>query len=121
MSRTSIPHETTEPPVLIPATLSWDREHLELGAYLDSGADDSFLDVGFVEQTGIPTVPVNPPVLAHAVDGHPLTPITRRTRPLTLSVSGNHVETIQFWVLDAPIAPLVLGRTWLRGFPCVTT
>ena len=50
---------------------------------------------------------------AQALDGHSLGKITHRTAPLSLTLSGNHVETIQFLVLHAPIAPLVLGRPWL--------
>ena len=50
---------------------------------------------------------------AQALDGHSLGKITHCTVPLSLTLSGNHVETIQFFVLHAPTAPLVLGRPWL--------
>ena len=51
---------------------------------------------------------------AQVLDGHSLGKITHRTVPLSLTLSGNHVETIQFLVFyTPPTTPLVLGRPWL--------
>ena len=49
-----------------------------------------------------------------ALDGYVLGKISHRTIPISLTISGNHVENIQFFVLHAPTAPLVLGRPWLH-------
>ncbi|TWW62587.1 Retrovirus-related Pol polyprotein from transposon 17.6 [Takifugu flavidus] len=49
-----------------------------------------------------------------AIDGRSLGNITHRTIPLTLTLSGNHIESTRFLVLHAPTAPLVLGRPWLE-------
>ena len=114
MSRTSVPQTERDPSILFPATLTWDLQSVVVGAYLDSGADDSFIDHEFACQAGISLVPLDTPLPAQALDGHPLGPITHRTEPLSLTLSGNHTETITLLVLNAPIAPLVLGRTWLR-------
>ena len=62
MSRTSVPRTPKTPPILLPATLAWGKESHSIGAYLDSGADadDSFLDLGFALQAGVPLLPVHP-------------------------------------------------------------
>ena len=114
MSRTSIPQTEKDPGILFPATLQWGHKSVTVGAYLDSGADDSFIDGEFASQAGISLVPLDISLPAQALDGHPLGPITHRTEVLSLSLSGNHSEAISLLVLNAPIAPLVLGRTWLR-------
>ena len=51
---------------------------------------------------------------ARALDGHVLGKILYSTIPVSLTISSNHVENIQFFVLHAPTAPLVLGRPWLN-------
>ena len=50
---------------------------------------------------------------AQVLDGHSLDKITQRTAPLSLTLSGNHMVTIQLLLIHAPTAPLVLGRPWL--------
>ncbi len=42
-----------------------------------------------------------------------LTKITRVTQCVTLILSGNHNEEIQFFLIHSPSAPVVLGHTWL--------
>jgi len=42
-----------------------------------------------------------------------MSPLTSTSGPLTLSVSGNHSETISFYILDSPLAPIVFGHPWL--------
>ncbi|KAI3371485.1 hypothetical protein L3Q82_024069 [Scortum barcoo] len=39
--------------------------------------------------------------------------VTHRTQPLTLVISGNHTEEIQFLLISAPNTPLILGFPWL--------
>ena len=57
-----------------------------------------------------PVRPKEATLSAQVLDSHSLGKITHCTVPLSLTLSGNHVETIQFLVLHAPTAPLVLGR-----------
>ena len=52
------------------------------------------------------------PILWEGGTPHPSVPHSAK-RPGSLTLSGNHVETIQFYVLHAPTAPLVLGHPWL--------
>ena len=104
---------SSEPNQLFPASLAWGLESLTVGALLDSGADECLIDVSLARQAGIPPKPLETALSAQALDGHSLGKITHRTSPISLTLSGNHIETIQFYVLHAPTAPLVLGRPWL--------
>lgn len=87
---------------------------LPLHALVESGSDDNFIDSNLVSQAGIPTEILSSPTDALSLDSNLLTHITHRTIPLSLIVSGNHRETIQFFVISSPHSPLVLGLPWLR-------
>ena len=113
MSRTYTRSPSSNPNQLFPASLAWGLESLMVGALVDSGADECLIDVALARQAGIPLEPLETVLSAQALDGHSLGKITHRTSPVSLTLSGNHVETIQFFVLHAPTAPLVLGRPWL--------
>ena len=84
-----------------------------VGALLDSSADECLIAVSLARQAGIPLEPLDAVLSAQALDGHSLGKVTHRTAPSSLTLSGNHVESIQFYVLHSPMAPLVLGRLWL--------
>ena len=114
MSRTYTRSPSSVINQLFPASLAWGLESLTVGALLDSGADECLIDIALARQAGIPLEPLEMTLSAQALDGHSLGKITHRTSPLSLTLSGNHVETIQFYVLHAPTAPLVLGRPWLN-------
>ncbi|KAI2648698.1 Transposon Tf2-9 polyprotein [Labeo rohita] len=66
---------------LLPVRLRWQRLDLHCTALLDSGAE------------------------VHALNGQTLPTITTITEPITLTVSGNHCESISFYILDSPHAP----------------
>ena len=116
LSRTGrVPHQDGRPrsrPYL-PASLTWGGKTQSFQAIVDSGADECFIDSALVSQMGIPTEATDGPMEVCALDGSPLTPITRRTVPVSLCVSGNHHETIQFCLMDSPVTPVVLGLPWL--------
>ena len=105
VSSTSVPRTLKTPPILLPATLAWGKESHSIGAYLDSGADDSFLNLGFARQVGVPLLPVRPHLQAVAIDGRPLAPIAHLTVPLTLPISGNHTRPSAFWCWTHPSLP----------------
>ena len=96
-----------------PVTLSWSGHSVSVGALVDSGADECLIDHTFATQSGIPLIPLKTPLTAHALDGHRVR-ITHQTTPLTLTISGNHVESICFKVLHYSTSLLVLGRPWLE-------
>ena len=113
VSRTYTRPPSSDPNKLFPASLAWGLESLEVGALLDSGADECLIDVSLARQFRIPLEPLDTVLSAQVLDGRSLGKITHRTIPLSLTISGNHVESLQFYVLHAPTAPLVLGHTWL--------
>ena len=96
-----------------PVSLAWDGQTASVGALIDSGADDNLIDSEFAMQSGITLVPLPAPLSVQALNGNHLGKVTHQTIPLSLSISGNHVESIRFRVLHASSAPIVLGRPWL--------
>ncbi|KAI2667139.1 Transposon Tf2-9 polyprotein [Labeo rohita] len=85
----SCPSSSRSTSTLLPVRLRWQRLDLHCTALLDSGAE------------------------VHALNGQTLPTITTITEPITLTVSGNHCESISFYILDSPHAPVVLGHPWL--------
>ena len=98
----------------IKATLCVNQASLPLLALVDSGADDSFLDIDFARQAKIPLILLEKPLTANALDGRLLAHVTHQTTPVSLILSGNHREMIQFKIIISPQTPLVLGSPWLK-------
>ena len=112
-SHTCLPHDSVIKNNRFPVTLSCSNLTLSIGAFIDSGADDCFIDLEFVKQAGISLTPLPQPLSVQALNGNFLDRVTHETEPVTLTVSGNHVENIRFKVLRSSAAPVVLGKTWL--------
>lgn len=85
-----------------------------LAALVDSGAEANIMDAELARQLGIGLHHLSPPVPARALDGHPLGTVTHISAPVTMLLSGNHQESIQFYLLRSPGQPLILGYPWLR-------
>ena len=113
MSHTSLPNSSVLSNNRFPVTVSWDNQSISVGALIDSGADDCLIDHDFAKQAGIPLVPLSTPLSVTSLNGRSLGQVTHQTLPLSLVISGNHRETIQFKVLHSSSAPLVMGRPWL--------
>lgn len=111
-SRATVPL-SSRPRTQLHATICWRDQTLELLALIDSGADKSFLDTTLVKQLGLPTELLEEPLEASTLDGRLLARVTTRTCPVQLQLSGNHFESIPFFVIDSPFIPLVLGHSWL--------
>ena len=99
---------------LFPVTLAWQGQTRTVPALIDSGADESFIDLQYARKVGLPVSPLKRPLPASALNGHPLGPITHRAHPITLTVSGNHVERICPYIIHSPGTPFILGRPWLE-------
>ncbi len=80
---------------------------------IDSGAEGDFMDFGLATRLGISSVALTDPISAKTLCGTLLTKITRVTQCVTLILSGNHAEEIQFFLIHSPSTPVVLGHTWL--------
>uniref|UniRef100_A0A3Q2CFY6 CCHC-type domain-containing protein n=1 Tax=Cyprinodon variegatus TaxID=28743 RepID=A0A3Q2CFY6_CYPVA len=102
------------PRLLLPATLFFADQNLTLSAFIDSGCERNLIDSGVVEQLQIETVPLTQPLCVSAIDGKKLHQVTHQTQPLKLLVSGNHRETLSFFVFPSACSPLVLGFEWLQ-------
>jgi transposase InsO family protein len=80
---------------------------------IDSGAEGNFIDEAWALKQGIPLIDLKETTPLFALDGSSLPNVFRETIPLSLTVSGNHRETISFLVFHSPFSPLVLGHPWL--------
>lgn len=78
---------------------------LSLVALIDSGAEDNLMDTELAKQLRctIQLLEISIPAL-------PLD----KTSPVSLTISGNHVEELQFHLLPSPQALVVLGHPWLK-------
>lgn len=101
------------PRLLLSAKLTLRSTSHSLSVLIDSGAEQNFIDVSLVSKFSISTRPLPHPFHVSALSGHRLPDITHITLPVTLTLSGNHVENICLCVFKAPVTPLVLGYPWL--------
>ncbi len=97
----------------ISAVLRWVGFTVNGLALIDSGAEGSFIDERWAMDQGIPLLDLNDTTTVFALDGRALSTVRRITCPVSLSVSGNHRETIYFFVFQSPYTPIVLGHPWL--------
>ncbi|KAG1935783.1 retrotransposable element [Pimephales promelas] len=93
--------------------LRWSTHFHDGQALLDSGAEGNFMDHSFAKRLHIPLKPLSHQIHVHALNGQRLPTISLITEDITLITSGNHSETIFFYILDTPLAPIVLGHPWL--------
>uniref|UniRef100_A0A8K9X149 Gypsy retrotransposon integrase-like protein 1 n=1 Tax=Oncorhynchus mykiss TaxID=8022 RepID=A0A8K9X149_ONCMY len=93
--------------------LRWTGSSASCSALIDSGAEGCFMDETWAREHDIPLRQLREPTALFALDGSPLPRIQRETLPLTLTVSGNHSETISFLIFRSPFTPVVLGHPWL--------
>ena len=83
-------------------------------ALIDSGCSDSFVDRRFIQEHGIPTVPLPDPSPVVNGDGtNSGSDIIRDMCTLHLSIKG-HREDILFLVHDLDDLPIYLGHDWLQ-------
>ena len=105
------------PPIrktLLPLRLLLSDTTHTLAALVDSGAEANIMDTELARRLGVNRHQLTPPIPARALDGHRLGTVTHITAPVTMLLSGNHQESIQFHLLQSPGQPLILGHPWLR-------
>ena len=71
------------------------------------------MDYTFAHKIHVPLLPLTRTIAVHALNGQALPNVSFTTGPITLIVSGNHTEITSFYILDSPLAPVVLGHPWL--------
>ena len=86
-----------------------------LRALVDSGAAANLIDLTLAKQLQIPFLQMASPREVQALDGRPLGSgsLEFQTPPLTMQVGDSHFEEIQFYLIDTPLDPIVLGYPWL--------
>ncbi|KAM9421437.1 uncharacterized protein ACWYII_021537 [Salvelinus alpinus] len=94
--------------------LRWTGSAASCSALIDSGAEGCFMDEAWARKHDIPLRELGRLTPMFALDGSPLPSIRCETLPLTLTVSGNHSETISFLIFCSPVTPVVLGHPWLE-------
>lgn len=96
-----------------PVTLRWSGGAASCLALIDSGAEASFIDEQWAREHGIPLADLEDSTPVFALDGSVISRVRQSTRPVSLSISGNHQETIFFYIFQSPFCPVVLGHPWL--------
>lgn len=96
-----------------PAVLRWAGSSVSGSALTDSGAKGNFIDERWAREHDIPLVDLEDTTTVFALDGRVLSTFHRVTIPVSLTVSGNHQETISFFLFQSPFTPIVLGHPWL--------
>ena len=98
---------------ILPVTIRLGNTTQELLALVDSGMEDNLLDLGVASRLRLPLEPLPSPIMVSALDGGILTTITHKTKAITLIISGNHCELIEFLLFCISSVPLILGYPWL--------
>ncbi len=96
-----------------PAVLRWAGFSVSCSALINSGAEGNFIDERWAHEHDIPLVDLEDTTTVFALDGRVLSTVHRVTIPVSLTVSGNHQETIYFYIFQSPFTPIVLGHPWL--------
>lgn len=112
-SRKTFKHPLPGLRLSVPITVGTGEDKVSLAALVDSGAEDSLMDSELAKQTGLPLEALETPLPTVALNGEEIARITHRTLPVTVVVSGNHVENLGFLLLPSPQNPVVLGYPWL--------
>lgn len=103
----------SSPRLILQGRLLWGDSSLPVPLIVDSGANDCFIDKTLAREAGLPLVKLPEHRTVHDLNGRTLARATHRTTSLTLLVSGNHREQIQFFLIPSSAAPVVLGSLWL--------
>lgn len=98
---------------LLPVTLCREGSSVSCSALLDSGAEESFIDESFAAKHKVPLQPLRDTPTVYALDGSVLSKVLHSTTLVSLHVSGNHQETLTFFVFCSPSTPIDLGHSWL--------
>uniref|UniRef100_A0A9J8AVV9 ribonuclease H n=1 Tax=Cyprinus carpio carpio TaxID=630221 RepID=A0A9J8AVV9_CYPCA len=105
--------KTSSSSTLLPVRLRWSAHTHDCQALLDSGAEGNFMDYALAQRLQISLKPLTHRIAVHALNGQRLPIISLTTGDINLITSGTHSEIISFYILDSPLAPIVLGHPWL--------
>lgn len=74
----------------------------------------NFIDSNLVEHHGLQVIKLEASKEVLAIDGRQLEVVTHKAEPLKLTLSGNHREFIELYIIQSPSTPIVLGLPWLK-------
>lgn len=97
------------PRLMLAAKLMVQLQVHPLKALIDSGAEQNFIDALLAQRLNLNSEPLLQSLQVTALTGQRLPNITHINKPVLPTLSGNHSQTIQLYVFQAPLTPLVLG------------
>ncbi len=121
LASTTVISPSTRSRTTISAVLRWAGFTVTGLALVDSGAEGSFIDERWAIEQGIPLQDLNDTTTVFAVDGRALSSVRHITCPVSLTVSGNHRETISFFCFPVPLYPDCSRAVVLKLFTPSTT
>ena len=71
--------------------------------FVDSAADDNFIDTSLVEKSLVSTETLDTPKTINTLHGRQLVVITHRTLPINLTISKNHRQLIQLYIIPSTL------------------
>ncbi|MBN3298509.1 OPSP protein, partial [Amia calva] len=89
-------------------------QHVFLSALIDLGSAGNFIDRRTAEHLNLPLSPFLPPLNVRAINNQPIgsSPVSLKTKPITMSIGNRHSEKLPFLVIDSPGADIILGHPW---------
>ena len=108
MSQAACP-PTLSTRILVPGQLPGLLHPKFFSVFIHSGSDENFIDCDLCSQAQLSLDLLPEPKEVFALDGRLLARNTHRTTPVSLLLSGNHLELISFFVIPSPTSPVVLG------------
>lgn len=94
--------------------LHWSQQAIPVQVLVDSGADDNFIDSNLVECHGLQVIKLEAPKEVLAIDSRQLEVVTHKFEPLKLTLSGNHQEVTELYIIQSPLIHILLGLPWLK-------
>jgi len=88
------------------------RKDIELGVFIDSGADESLINWGLVWRLGLQVEPLSKPIKVSALNGGALFDISHISKPADIHIADNW-KRIRLYLIDSPLHHLILGFPWL--------
>lgn len=95
------------------ATVLQNDSVIRCSALVDLVADGNFMDSTWAHDQGPPVFVLPSPLIAHSLNRHELMTLTHITVPVSVVISGNSREELQFYLFNSSSVPIVLGHPWL--------
>jgi len=98
--------------LLVPGILVLSSRSCPVSLFIDSGADNCFIDFEFATNLGLSLVPLDSPIRLCLADGLSSTLVKYKVEDAHLKI-GNHSEKLCFFVINLP-SQIILGFPWLQ-------